>query len=142
MQDAVWNTFGPIVNSVQYAYGWSDATVAMMANWGTITFVIIVFPLCWLLETAGLRVATITVATLTALGATVRVVTTNETGFLVFAHLCSILNGFSGATIMSAPPAISAIWFPPEERTTATCINQVFNMLGKACNTKSPVKEG
>ena len=31
---------------------------------------------------------------------------------------------------MSAPPALSAIWFPPEERTTATCINQVFNMLG------------
>ena len=61
LQCAVWNTFGPIVKSVEYAYDWSDATVAMMANWGTIMFIIFVFPLCWLLETLGLRVATITI---------------------------------------------------------------------------------
>ena len=132
MQCAVWNTFGPIVKSVEYAYHWSDATVAMMANWGTIMFIIFVFPLCWLLETLGLRAATITVGTLTAIGATLRVFTTNDTGFLAFAHICSILNGISGATIMAAPPALSATWFPPEQRTTATCINQVFNQLGNA----------
>ena len=132
LQCAVWNTFGPIVKSVEYAYHWSDATVAMMANWGTITFVIFVFPLCWILETLGLRVATITVGTLTAIGATLRVVSTNDTGFLAFAHICSIFNGISGTTIMAAPPALSAIWFPPEQRTTATCTAQVFNQLGNA----------
>ena len=104
----------------------------MMANWGTITFVIFVFPLCWILETLGLRVATITVGTLTAIGATLRVFSTNDTGFLAFAHICSIFNGISGTTIMAAPPALSAIWFPPEQRTTATCIAQVFNQLGNA----------
>ena len=31
---------------------------------------------------------------------------------------------------MSAPPTISAIWFPPEERTLATCINLVCNLSG------------
>ena len=73
LQMAVWNTFGPIVKPVEYAYHWQDSTVAMMANWGTIVFVITVFPLCWLLEYKGLRVTTITVASFVALGAFLRV---------------------------------------------------------------------
>ena len=40
-------------------------------------------------------------------------------------HICAILNGISGVTIMAAPPLISSAWFPPSERTTATAINQV-----------------
>ena len=45
-------------------------------------------------------------------------------------HICAIFNGISGVTIMAAPPLISSKWFPPNERTTATSINQAFNMLG------------
>ena len=36
----------------------------------------------------------------------------------------------SGVTIMAAPPLISSQWFPPDQRTTATSINQAANMLG------------
>ena len=52
--------------------------------------------------------------------------------FLLYlsSHACAILNGISGVTIMAAPPLISSHWFPPEERTTATSINQAANMLG------------
>ena len=35
---------------MQAAYGWSDGTVAMMANWGTIMFVIAALPLSWMIE--------------------------------------------------------------------------------------------
>ena len=31
---------------------------------------------------------------------------------------------------MAAPPALSAVWFPPHQRTTATSISQVFTQLG------------
>ena len=96
LQCAVWNTFGPIYESVKYAYDWSDATVALQANWGTFTFIIIVFPLCWLLEKYGLRITTIVVSTLVTFGATLRFVTTNVTVFSIFANICSILNGFAG----------------------------------------------
>ena len=50
-------------------------------------------------------------------------------------HICAILNGISGVTIMAAPPLISSAWFPPSERTTATAINQVqwrFAILKKS----------
>ena len=96
LQCAVWNTFGPIYESVNYAYDWSDTTVALQANWGTFTFIIIVFPLCWLLERYGLRITTIVVSTLVACGATLRFVSTHVTVFSIFANVCSILNGFAG----------------------------------------------
>lgn len=67
-----------------------------------------------------------------ALGTVLRSVSTDSKYFLVTSHLCSILNGISGVIIMAAPPAISAAWFAPGERTTATSINQVMNNAGNA----------
>ena len=42
------------------------------------------------------------------------------------------LNGLAGPVAMAAPPAISAVWFPPEQRTQATAIGVFFGMLGTA----------
>ena len=49
-------------------------------------------------------------------------------------HLCAILNGIAGIIVFSAPSALSAAWFPPNERTTATAIGIAFNNLGNAAS--------
>ncbi len=54
----------------------------------------------------------------------------SDYAFLAAAHACAILNGVAGVVIMSAPPAISAAWFAPHERTTATGIGQMANNVG------------
>ena len=51
----VWSTFGPIAFAVQFAYDWSDGTVAMMLNWATILFVVCLIPVSFFLEKYGLR---------------------------------------------------------------------------------------
>ena len=69
------------------------------------------------------------VSGLVALGTVLRCchfLISDPTVFLVSCHLCAILNGVSGVTIMAAPPLISSQWFPPNERTTATGIAIVF----------------
>ena len=132
-QCTIWNTWGPIASSVQVAYGWSDGTVAMMANWGTIMFVISVVPLSWFIEHKGLRPTCILVSGFILVGSVLRccqVFITDARLFLASCHICSILNGIAGVTIMAAPPLISSLWFPQNERTTATSINQAGNMLG------------
>ena len=53
-------------------FRWEDSTVAMMANWGTILFVIGVVPLSWLLEAKGLRKTVLLVSFFVALGTTLR----------------------------------------------------------------------
>ena len=55
---------------------------------------------------------------------------TSLKGFNALTHLGSILNGVAGPIAMSAPITISALWFPPNERTRATSIGQMSNALG------------
>jgi len=64
----VWNTYGPIDEALSLAYNWSQATVAMMANWGAITFVVAAVPLSWCLEARGLRETTVIVTSLISIG--------------------------------------------------------------------------
>ena len=50
MQCIVWNTWGPIESGAQYAFDWSESTVAMFANWGTVMFLLSVVPLSKMVE--------------------------------------------------------------------------------------------
>jgi FLVCR family MFS transporter len=43
-----------------------------------------------------------------------------------------ILNGLAGPVVMSAPSVISAVWFPPEQRTFATGVTAMANYYGLA----------
>ena len=65
-------------------------------------------------------------------GALIRMLgqTGSDTQFLAFSHIGSILNGIAGTVVMAVPPALSATWFPPNQRTIATCIAQVFTQVG------------
>jgi len=131
-QCIVWNTFGPIESGVQFAYNWSNSTTPMFANWGTIMFCLSVVPLSKLIE-YDIRTTVLLISGLIASGTVLRccrLIFKNPTVFLVSCHICAILNGISGVTIMAAPPLISSQWFPTSERTTATSINLAFNMLG------------
>jgi len=83
----MWNTWGPISESVDAAFsGWGSSTVAMMANWGTITYVIFTFPLLWLMDAKGLRFGILALVTLVAVGTVIRIVplfTNSDTFFTV-----------------------------------------------------------
>ena len=126
----IWNAFGPIYNPVHKAFEWNLGTFSMMTNWGTITFVLFVFPFCKLQELRGLRFVVVIMAALIFLGAGFRALSINTSLFTSLAHLGSILNGIAGALVMSAPSALSATWFPPNERMLATCISQAAAFLG------------
>ncbi|XP_042239360.1 solute carrier family 49 member 4 homolog [Homarus americanus] len=138
-----WNTWGPLSESVNAAFpGWGSETVAMMANWGTITFVLFVTPMCWLMNTKGLRIGVLCCGILVAGGTVLRVISilTNSTTFFTsMCHICAIMVGIAGTLLMAAPPMIAAVWFPPNERTTATAVSQVLNQLGSAGSYLEPL---
>lgn len=75
-QTAQWNTWGPISESMDAAFpGWGPSTVAMMANWGTIMFVLFVFPMCWATQRCGLRAGVLSASALMFLGLSLRCIT-------------------------------------------------------------------
>ena len=132
----VWNTFGPIERGLRYAYpNWNADTVAIMANWGTITFVVGVGPICWILNRMGLRFASLLSSGIMAIGTVVRLFAWSDVEiFLYTSHLCSILNGFTGVVVMAAPAALAAAWFPAHERATAISVSQTFFVAGNGAS--------
>ena len=103
----------------------------MQANWGTILFILGVGPICWILSKTNLRFASLLSCGLMTAGTLARIFTYHdEEIFLYTANACSILNGITGILVMAAPAALSAAWFPANERATATSISQVLNAAG------------
>ena len=129
-QGCIWNTWSPIANSAHTAFGWENADIALLSNWGPITFILSSFFFSWLMDTKGLRMACLGTAALVCGGSGLRCVTSTPPAVTWLTHAGHILNGFGGPVAMATPSVLSAVWFPPEQRTTSTAIGQVFNGLG------------
>ena len=132
-QGWLWNMYGPIAPSIQKIYGWSDGTIATLANWGPFSYTMAVVPTAYLLDTKGMRVPVALAAGLVAAGAAVKCITVEKgESVLVLAHIGAFLNGLAGPVAMAAGPICSNTWFPVKQRTVATAIVATMNVLGVA----------
>ena len=52
-QGAVWNTFGPISSTAEEAFGWGDSTIALLSNWGPISYLLAGAFFSWVLDVKG-----------------------------------------------------------------------------------------
>eukprot|EP00092_Neocalanus_flemingeri_P023173 GFUD01025128.1.p1 GENE.GFUD01025128.1~~GFUD01025128.1.p1 ORF type:complete len:519 (+),score=111.99 GFUD01025128.1:163-1719(+) len=135
-QCCVWNTWGPVVDIVDLVYpAWSEQTVSLFANWGSISFLVFMVPVLYL-QDVSLRSSIVLSSSLVALGTALRCLFLvfpglSDSHFTILCHLSAILNGIPGIIVTSAPPAVSAAWFPPDERVTATSISQMLNNIGQ-----------
>jgi len=53
VQGGLWNTWGPIAESSEKAFDWTDGDIALFTNWGPIGYLIATFPLAWLIDVKG-----------------------------------------------------------------------------------------
>ncbi|XP_015109801.1 solute carrier family 49 member 4-like [Diachasma alloeum] len=129
----VWNTWGPIAETVMRAFpSWHKSSVALLSDWGCITYLTCCLPICWVLNTSLLAAPIKIAAVLSTLATFIRCISSQESIFTTTAHLAAILNGLSGVIIGPSTALISAVYFPTGERTTATGISAAFNQFGMA----------
>ncbi|PVD36113.1 hypothetical protein C0Q70_03086 [Pomacea canaliculata] len=131
-QSGVWNTFSPIKRTTEDAFGWNDATIALLGNWGPIAYLVVGIVFSWMMDVKGLRISCLLTALLIAVGTSLRCITMDPPAATWLMHIGQILNGLAGPVASAAPPFLSAIWFAPHERTTATAIAVMLNSLGMA----------
>ncbi|XP_078347324.1 solute carrier family 49 member 4 homolog [Oculina patagonica] len=135
LNNLIWNTWGPIQGTSQVVYGWDSTTITLLADWGPISFVVAVVPMCWLMDMKGLRVAVLVAVFCEFIGSGLRCIPISdkhmnvETGLI---HLGQFITGIGGPIAMAAAPMVSAAWFPPEQRTTATAISSLACYSGTA----------
>lgn len=53
LNNLIWNTWGPIQGTSQVVFGWDNTTITLLADWGPISFVVAVAPMCWLMDMKG-----------------------------------------------------------------------------------------
>lgn len=129
-QGIVWNTWGPISDSAKLVFGWRDAEIAMFANVGNAMYCVVVFFASYIMDVIGLRVATLICSGFIFVGAAVRCITSASDAQYWLCFLGAVLNGSAGTVTFSAPALFSSIWFPRNQRATATAIMSMFNYIG------------
>jgi hypothetical protein len=69
---AIWTSWSPISAAAKAVFPtWTDGTLAMFTNWGSITYLILIVPTCWAIE-SHLRKSMLWCVTLMAIGAGLR----------------------------------------------------------------------
>lgn len=133
LNNLIWNTWGPIQGTSQVAFGWDNTTITLLADWGPISFVVAVVPMCWLMDMKGLRIAVLVAVFCEFIGAGLRCIPLHDLTLETWViHCAQFITGIGGPIAMAAAPMVSAAWFPPEQRTTATAISSLACYSGTA----------
>ena len=97
-----------------------------------LAYIPLIFPATWLLDKKGLRITLICGAFLNALGAWVKCacVSTDRFAVLMFAQtICAIAQIF----ILGIPARLAAVWFGPNQVSTATSVGVFGNQVTITC---------
>ncbi|XP_020625238.1 disrupted in renal carcinoma protein 2 homolog isoform X2 [Orbicella faveolata] len=135
LNNLIWNTWGPIQGTSQVVFGWDNTTITLLADWGPISFVVAVVPMCWLMDMKGLRVAVLVAIFCEFIGSGLRCIPLSDQHVnlqTALIHCGQFITGIGGPIAMAAAPMVSAAWFPPEQRTTATAISSLACYSGTA----------
>ncbi|KAG7328492.1 hypothetical protein KOW79_008436 [Hemibagrus wyckioides] len=126
-----WIQYGIISNIFMQFYSVSAFEVDWMSMVYMLTYIPFVFPVTWLLDRKGLRVVALVAAGVNCVGAWIKVASAKPHLFWVSALgqvACSVAQVF----ILGMPSHIAAVWFGPEEVSTACSIGVFGNQLGIA----------
>lgn len=122
--------------AVKLAYLASHMPVVLFVSaktaWGPIMY-LPAMPLgSWLMEAHGIRATVLLAVLLSSIGAGIRMFA-HQGGYLFeLVHIGQAFNGFAGPMIMQPPPRLSAVWFPVNQRTTATAVGTMAPYVGSA----------
>ena len=87
----------------------------------------------WFLDRFGLRVSILSGSWLLAIGTGIRCfVPLYSPKWTFLFHIGHIMVGIVGLPVMITPPRLSAVWFPPKQRTFATAVTNTSQVIGVA----------
>ncbi|XP_059142167.1 solute carrier family 49 member 4 homolog [Physella acuta] len=130
--NAVWSTWGPIAEAAELVFGWDDGDIAMFTWLGNVPFLVTMFPIAYLMDVKGLRFPMVLCCGLMFLGTGLRCIPCDVKTAKWLINAGQFINGIAGTVPISGPALLSGLWFPPNQRATATALSTVLGYLG-AC---------
>ncbi|XP_004383635.1 solute carrier family 49 member A3 [Trichechus manatus latirostris] len=129
----LWLSFAPVADTVAKRFSLSIKQI----NWLTLVYLVVSIPFgvaaIWVLDSVGLRVATVLGAWLNFLGSVFRALPCMDLSFRTpFAFLMAgqSLCALAQTLVVFSPAKLAAVWFPEHQRATANMIATMSNPLG------------
>ena len=132
IQATIWNTWGPIAEATNVVLDWNGSNIALLTSLSTLSNIITGLPVCMVMDKKGLRFSLLTCSVMFVLCTGIRCLTLESTPLLWLSYTSSFIFGIASSVPFSGPSLVSAVWFPPHQRTTATALASTFNYLGFA----------
>ncbi|KAL4237806.1 Solute carrier 49 member 4 [Mactra antiquata] len=129
-QNVIWGTWGPISDSAKFVYGWDTSFIFILTNCANAGGLLPLVFTAYIVQKKGLRVSMLFGTTCLALGAGLRVITMKTPLASILNAIGQFLGGVSGCIFNAVPSQLSEVWFPLNERTTATSIAVMSNTMG------------
>lgn len=127
-----WAYWGPIAQSAKAVYGWTDTTIFILINITNAAGFLSTFIGSYIVDRKGIRVALLCCFCLLALSTLSKVFTTKSYPATVLIGFGQLFNGLASSVTGAIPPAVSEVWFPLNERATATAIVALAAGLGSS----------
>ncbi|CAH0592122.1 unnamed protein product [Chrysodeixis includens] len=126
-----WTQYTIIQDAIVKYYDVTSNQVYWTSMIYMLTFIPLIFPACWLLDKTNIRVCVIIGAFGTGLGTWLKVFSVPQDMFWL---------GFAGQTVaavsqvfvLNIPPRLAAVWFGPNQVSSACSIGVFGNMMGVA----------
>ena len=144
LQSLLWITYSSVPDFSRSYLGVNDQTLDTFLDLGPAAFVAVVFISSYILTTSrrGLATSIRICALLCFFAALVRCVpvllssdsiTGDSHGAVVLiTYLCQFINGAAAPFVVASPSLLSLVWFPEDQRNSATAIGNVANAAGRA----------
>ena len=135
IQSGTFNFYSPIQAPLERLYKWDDRFIEWLLNTANLTFCCTTIFVSICVDKFGMRYPMLTCCLSLVFCTSLRLIPfslVGVTGYKVFSILSMICNGVAGSIETLSPPVISMVWFPVNQRTTATSIMAAANYLGVA----------
>ncbi|PSN41018.1 putative MFS-type transporter C09D4.1 [Blattella germanica] len=129
-----WIQYSIIANIATAYYDVSLDAINWTSMIYMITYIPLVFPASWFLDKAGLRVCCILGSLGTAAGSWIKVASASPDRFIV-AFSGHTIVAISQVFILSVPARLAAVWFGPNEVSSACSVGVFGNQVSNPYNS-------
>ncbi|KAL3998305.1 Major Facilitator Superfamily protein [Acanthocheilonema viteae] len=126
-----WIEYSVIAHIIVEFYSVSYVAVNWTSMIYMLTYIIFVLPASWVLDKYGLRISLILGSAGNCIGAWIKMFSARPDAFWI-TFLGQTIVGFSQMFILGVPSRLAAVWFGPEQVSTACSIGVFGNQLGIA----------
>ena len=128
-----------ISNIAARYYNVNPILIQWLSNAFLLTYALIAVPAAWVMTKWGIRLTAITVSLLHVMATFFHLIGYGNK-FLYLVVTGQVFAAMAFSTILQMPSQISAVWFPENERATATSIGALMNIVGVALGFLQPTQ--